>query len=229
MEQTPKLWKTLNEYANYLEARFDEVFERYEEPKINKLNFKNWNNTFWSSNVIRKCHLKTIVPKDGRDHWLMHVNVFPNTNIELPILGFNIAASPKKITSSFMDYSPLYGFPHPYHDYMEMRVAGLEWNMPQNLPPWASEIFSGDVLTADNIDTDAELNHFIQVMTDLVDYYLDNLNANALETQRDIKPLLNRYCQNQKLNPHLHRSILAMGISEQDKNDYVNNVLFEEI
>jgi hypothetical protein len=42
--------------------------------------------------------------------------------------------------------------------------------------------------------------------------------------EREIK-----YCENQKMNPHLHRSILAMGISEEDKDDYVNNVLFEEI
>ena len=39
----------------------------------------------------------------------------------------------------------------------------------------------------------------------------------------------NIYCRNQKLNPHLHRSILAMGISEENKDRYVNKVLFEEI
>jgi hypothetical protein len=40
--------------------------------------------------------------------------------------------------------------------------------------------------------------------------------------------MLNKYCENQKMNPHLHRSILAMGISEEAKERYVNNVLFEE-
>jgi hypothetical protein len=39
----------------------------------------------------------------------------------------------------------------------------------------------------------------------------------------------NKYCINQKMNKMLHSSILAMGISESDKNDYVNDVLFEEI
>lgn len=229
MEQTPKLWQRLNKYAEYLETRFDSSFERYEEPKMNNLNFKNWNDTFWCSNVIRKCHLKTISPKDGKGLWLMHVNLFPRVNIELPILGFDIVAGPKKITGSFMDYSPLYGFPHPYHEYMEMCVAGLEWNKPRELPPWASEIFSSDMIAVSNINTDRELDQFIQVTTDLVDYYLDNLNMFALESRRDIRPLLNKYCQNQKLNPHLHRSILAMGISEKDKNDYINNILFEEI
>ena len=57
----------------------------------------------------------------------------------------------------------------------------------------------------------------------------DNLEENAFHTNRDTKPLLNKYCINQKKNPHLHRSILAMGISEEGKDRYVNNVLFEEI
>jgi len=45
---------------------------------------------------------------------------------------------------------------------------------------------------------------------------------NTLEAQ-------NKYCRNQKLNKMLHSSILAMGISEERKNQYVDNVLFEEV
>ena len=67
------------------------------------------------------------------------------------------------------------------------------------------------------------------VTMDLVDHYLFNLEENTFQSNRDTKPILNKYCQNQKLNPHLHRSILAMGISEEDKDRYVNDVLFEEI
>ena len=85
------------------------------------------------------------------------------------------------------------------------------------------------MLAVGNIKTDEELDQFIAVTTDLVDHYLDNIDTNALDSHRNIKPLLNKYCQNQKLNPHLHRSILAMGISEEDKDKYVNNVLFEEL
>jgi hypothetical protein len=55
------------------------------------------------------------------------------------------------------------------------------------------------------------------------------METNLFPSYRDTKPLLNKYCENQKMNPHLHRSILAMGISEADKDAYVNSVLFEEI
>ena len=225
-----ELWNRLNDYAEYISDSFDNHFTRYENEKYtDDLKFEGWNDTFWHSDQVSKAHLKTIVPKDGKGLWLMHVNVFPDPSVELPILGFDIVAGPKKITGSFMDFSPLHGFPHPYSDYMEARVKDLEWNKPRELPPWAKEIFSDDMIAVGNINTDEELNQFIQVTSDLVDYYLHHIDDLAFPTHRNTTSMLNKYCQNQKLNPHLHRSILAMGISEELKDKYVNNVLFEEI
>lgn len=224
------LWDRLNNYAEYIFNEFEEHFERYDNPKYTEnMRFPGWKDTFWHSDQIYKAHLKTIVPDNGKGLWLMHVNVFPDPSVELPILGFDIVAGPKKITGSFMDFSPLHGFPHPYHDYMEKRVKNLEWNKPRELPPWAKEIFSEDMLAVGNINTDEELDQFIQVTSDLVEFYLMGIETNAFKTNRNTIQILNKYCSNQKLNPHLHRSIIAMGISEEDKDEYVNNVLFEEI
>lgn len=224
------IWDRLNDYAGRISDEFDKSFTRYENPKYTAdMRFSGWHDKFWHSSIVSKAHLKTIVPENERGLWLMHVNVFPKEGIELPILGFDIVAGPKKITGSFMDYSPLHGFPHPYHDYMHVRTRNLEWNRPRELPTWAKEIFSEDMIAVGNINTEEELNQFIYVTNDLVEYYLDNLSMNAFVSKRDTRPILNKYCTNQKLNPHLHRSILAMGISENDKDRYINDVLFEEI
>jgi len=224
------LWIKLNGLANSIEQKFDKAFDRWDNPKYDEsLHFEGWTDLFWQSPYVSKAHLKTIIPENGKGLWLMHVNVFPNVGVELPILGFDIVAGPKKITGSFMDYSPLHGYPHPYQDYMEMSVKDLEWVKPRELPPWAQEIFSENMIAVGNINTDEELEQFIEVTSDLVDYYLDNIGSNTENVGRDTRPLLNKYCQNQKMNPHLHRSITAMGISEEDKNRYIDNVLFEEI
>lgn len=224
------MWNRLNEYSDSIKARFDRHFSRFVNPLYTEdMHFPGWKDTFWTSAQVSKAHLKNIEPADGKGLWLMHVNVFPRPSFELPILGFDIVAGPKKITGSFMDYSPLHGFSHPYHDYMEMRVRGLEWNKPRELPEWAQEIFSSDMIAVGNINTEEELEQFIHVTSDLVDHYLDNLILNAFPTDRDTKSILNKYCKNQKLNPHLHRSILAMGISEKDKDRYINEILFQEI
>ena len=223
------LWDRLNAYAQSLTDKFDNHFDRFDNPKYTeRMHFDGWTDTFWRSARTSKVHLKTIEPPNGKGLWLMHVNIFPQVGYELPILGFDIVAGPKKITGSFMDYSPLHGFPHPYHQEMERTVETLEWNKARELPPWAQEIFSKDMIAVGNINTDEELNQFIEVTTHLVDHYLENLKHNAFISIRETLPLLNKYCQNQKLNPHLHRSILAMGISEEDKDAYVNDVLFEE-
>lgn len=226
----PELWNRLNKLANDIKEQFDAHFERFDNPKYDEgLHFEGWTDLFWNSPVVSKAHLKTIEPADGKGLWLMHVNVFPSVGIELPILGFDIVAGPKKITGSFMDYSPLHGWPHPYSDYMEMSVKDLEWVKPRELPPWAKEIFSENMIAVGNINTEDELNQFIDVTMDLVKHYMDNIDENIINVGRDTRPILNKYCANQKQNPHLHRSILAMGISEEDKDRYVNDVLFEEI
>ena len=142
----------------------------------------------------------------------MHVNVFPEIDVELPILGFDIVAGPKKITGSFMDFSPLHGYSHNYNTHMSDVVANLKWNKPRELPEWAKEIFSKDMIAVGNINTEEELDQFIDVTQRLVDFYLENLEENAFVSAsgRSTLPLLNKYCSNQKLNPHLHRSIIAM-------------------
>jgi hypothetical protein len=227
---THPLWKTLTGLSDYIFKSFDEHFVRWDnESYTEDMHWPGWTDTFWHSDQVYKAHLKTIIPADGKGLWLMHVNVFPDPSVELPILGFDIVAGPRKITGSFMDYSPLHGFPHPYTDYMEKAVKGLEWVKPRELPPWAQEIFSKDMIAVGNINTEDEINQFISVTTDLVDYYLDNLEENAFPTRRDLLPLLNKYCSNQKLNPHLHRSLETMGVTGDPKDRYVNSVLFEEI
>lgn len=224
------LWKRLNEYSNYIEKQFSEHFFRFDNPKYTEdMHFPGWKDSFWHSASIRKAHLKTILPENEKGLWLMHVNVFPKPGVELPILGFDIVAGPKKITGSFMDYSPLHGFDHPYHQYMENKVKNLEWNKKRELPEWAQEIFSPNMIAVGNINTKQELEQFISVTTDLLDYYLNNLNSGVFVSKRNTTPILNKYCINQKKNPHLHRSILAMGISEEDKDRYVDDILFDEI
>jgi hypothetical protein len=223
------LWDRLNNYADDLSKRFDTSFVRYDNPKYTEnMKFEGWTDTFWESETVGKCHLKTIQPKDAKSLWLMHINIFPKEGIELPILGFDIVSGPKKITGSFMDFSPLHGYEHPYNEYMKQAILGLEWVKPRELPDWAKEIFSSDMIAVGNIREGHELDQFISVTSQLVTYYLKNMENCAYVSNRDTLPILNKYCSNQKLNPHLHRSILAMGISEEDKESYVNNVLFEE-
>lgn len=217
------IWENLIDLSERIESKFDENFIRY--PIAEEINFSGWKDTYWKSNHIRKCHLKTIDNRDTQKLWLMHINIFPDENLNTPILGFDIVAGENKITGSFFDYSPV--DKHSYMDYYYTRVKDLSWNKPRELPVWAQQIFSNNMIAVGNIRTEEEINQLSEVCLDLISYYIKNLGK--YDNSGNYKDKQNYYCQQQKLNPHLHRSILSMGISEEDKDRYVNRVLFEEI
>jgi hypothetical protein len=219
-----EIWNDLIHLSNKIEKLFNDNLNQY--PISEEINFKSWKDQYWKSNEIRKCHLKTIDNRDTQKLWLMHINIFPQTHINLPILGFDIVAGPNKITGSFFDYSPV--DKHPYMDYFYSRVKDLSWNKPRELPDWAQQIFSKNMIAAGNIRTEEEIKQLSEVCFELIHYYIENSN-NINNKVGDYKDNHNFYCQQQKLNPHLHRSIISMGISEEDKDRYVNRVLFEEI
>lgn len=223
--QTP-LWKKLQSLSNDISQLFDDNLDRQETEDF-PFKFEGWKDTFWKSSKIQKCHLKIIDSRESRKLWLMHINIFPSVEFNLPILGFDIVAGPNKITGAFFDYSTLAY--HPYSDYMEIRTQNLKWNKPRELPEWAQNIFSQNMIAAGNIRDEDEIDQLCEVTYDLTKSYVENIKSNAFKSQLDLTQWHNMYCINQKKNEHLHKSILAMGISEEDKDRYINEVLFEEI
>lgn len=220
-----EIWNDLIILSNKIDSLFNDHFEKY--PITEDINFNGWKDQYWKSDLIRKCHLKTIDNRDTQKLWLMHINIFPRIDLDIPILGFDIVAGPNKITGSFFDFSPV-DTHHEYSKYFKLITNDLTWNKPRELPEWASKIFSKDMIAAGNIKTKEEIEQLSNICFDLIQYYIENLN-NINNRVGDYKDKHNFYCKQQKLNPHLHRSILAMGISEEDKDRYVNRVLFEEI
>ena len=187
------LWDRLNNYADDLSKRFDTSFVRYDNPKYTEnMKFEGWTDTFWESETVGKCHLKTIQPKDAKSLWLMHINIFPKEGIELPILGFDIVSGPKKITGSFMDFSPLHGYEHPYNEYMKQAILGLEWVKPRELPDWAKEIFSVDMMAAGSVRPGEELDQLCETALKLTSFYLESSSIVPYKTKIDTTAAQNK-------------------------------------
>ena len=223
-----EIWNSLIQ----LSSKIEEILETNYECKDSLQLFDGWRDNIWSSKYVRKCHLKTIDNRETQKLWLMHLNIFPHEHFNFPILGFDIVAGPNKITGSFFDFSPVTNEKpeHPYLSYMRDSVKDLSWSKPRELPDWAKEIFSDSMIAAGNLKTQEEIEQLTKTCLHLVEYYVTNMSKNLYVTNPlELKKRHNLYCRNQKLNPHLHRSILSMGISEKDKNEYVDRILFEEI
>ena len=202
---------------------FDEKFSKKEAKSYN---FEGWSDKFWQSDEIRNVHIQIIDNRENKKIWMMHINIFPRENIDLPILGFDIVSGPNKITGSFFDFSPV-NIKHHYMSHFKSATENLSWKRERELPDWAKSIFSDYMIAVGNISTEEEIDKLCDIVISLIRYYIENIKIS--NTEGNFKNIHNFYCRNQKLNPHLHKSILSMGISELDKNDYINNCLFKEI
>jgi len=217
----------LNRFAASLTSIFNEHLVPYENEK-HVQEFDGWDDKFWRSGLIEKCHLKIIDLLEERKLWLLHLNIFPRPGWDLPILGCDIVAGPNKISGAFFDFSPVVYDDHTLCGHFNKETEKFTWKKPRELPDWAQEIFSDHMMAVGNVRAE-EVDQFLLATTNLICYYMDNFNKEAVQVDFTTRPILNKYCINQKMNHQLHNSILAMGISEEDKDYYVNNVLFEEL
>ena len=227
------LFEQLRNLSATLINEFDDSMTRVENPK-HTADLEGWQDYFWESSTIRKAHLKTIEPVGKNKLWLMHINIFPNEHVDLPIFGLDIVANPKKISGCFCDYSPtdvLHDSNHPYMVKFKTATEKFTWTKERVMPDWALEIFSENIIGAGSIRTGEETEQLVNMALELSRFYTMEMSNPQYNNKRWINTLerQNKYCEKQKLNRMLHSSILAMGISEERKNQYVENVLFEEV
>ena len=229
-----ELFDQLRKLASTLINEFDGSMTRVENPKhIHAGDLPGWSDYFWESSTIRKAHLKTIEPVGKNKLWLMHINIFPQEHVDLPIFGLDIVANPKKISGCFCDYSPIdvgQTLLHPYMIKFKTTTEKFTWTKERQMPDWALEIFSENIIGAGSIRTGEETEQLVNMALELSRFYTMEM-GNPQYTKKWINTLerQNKYCANQKLNRMLHSSILAMGIPEETKNQYVENVLFREV
>jgi len=228
-----ELFDRLRDLAQQLCSKFDEHLDKYYNYKHINMDFlPGWDDHFWKSNQIRKAHLKTIEPVGKNKMWLMHINVFPNVHCDIPIFGLDIVATPSKVSGVFCDYSKTHDglSTNLMQTYFHETVKDLSWKRERELPPWAKEIFSVDMMAAGSVKVGEELDQLCQTAIRLTSFYLESsARVPIVKNLIDTTEAQNKYCTNQKMNKMLHSSILAMGIPEDVKDQYVDNVLFEVI
>jgi hypothetical protein len=106
-------------------------------------------------------------------------------------------------------------------------VKDVTWNKPRVLPQWASEIFSSNIVAAGNVSEEAELDNLCQLAESNLDYYLNNVGKTA-QSEIDYWPIQSRYNANNKLNPHVARSMISMGVEEAVIKKFIDEVLYPE-
>lgn len=220
-----EVWPQANELAQKLIAYLDkydreDIDEKYQH---SDLNFK-WENYVWKSNSFRRAHIEIVDATKDKKMWVMHMCIFPHYNDPSPIFGFDIVCGKNKITGAFHDFSKVEDC-YLYKTYLN-KMSTLNWSKPRELPDWAKQIFSPQMLAAGNIQTQEEFDQLANTVIDNLRIYLYNVGVRY--ASNDYTEQHNHYCKYQKMNPHTPAMMINFGVDKDVFMKFMDDVLFQE-
>jgi hypothetical protein len=218
------VWDKIQQLAEQIEQKFSQSGEQYSSTEHNY----NWYNSLYSSPRYRRAHVEIVDNRQTHKIYILHSTIFAHFNDPSPIWGFDAVCGPNKITGAFHDFSAAGDPNHSMIKWFATESAQLEWNKPRELPDWARQIFTPHMIAAGNVNDGAELDALCDMALRSLDYYLINV-GNTQTAGADYHMAQNRYCYYQKQNPHVIKSMVAMGVEETTMHQFVNEILFPEV
>jgi hypothetical protein len=156
---------------------------------------------------------------------MMHLCIFPHIDDPSPVFGFDIISGENKVTGAFHDFSPVVG--GTYLDkWYASQVGDQQWSKVRELPEWARQIFSTNMVAAGNIQNSVELEQFLSMVRFNLLNYLANIGNRSTD---DFSTAQNKYCRFQKQNPHTPRVMKSLGFNEDVVHEFIQNCLFPEV
>lgn len=195
---------------------------------VDEGHYFDWPNYVYSSDKFRRAHLDIIDARSTKKLYMMHLCIFPHYNDPAPIFGLDLIAGPNKITGAFHDFSMNNN--HFMSKWFQERVKDFEWSKTRQLPDWAKNIFSPSMVAAGNIQSEEELETFMSLVDETMNYYLGNVGTThvPISYHSHIKEQQNYYCQNQKQNPHTPRVMESLGLDVDTVKMFIQDCLFPE-
>jgi phycocyanobilin:ferredoxin oxidoreductase len=193
-----------------------------------------WFNLVLESTRYRRAHIDTMDYRESHGLYMTHICIFPHLDNGAPIFGVDLVAGKKKVTGAFHDFScsEYRDDEHPMQLMMRYNVKDLDWKRTRELPEWASNIFSPNMLAVSNINTIEELDQFFEVVTKNLNYYLEhvgNYKGVTKATEEETRARQNWYCENQRKNPHTPRVVGSLGVDPDIIEPFIETCLFPSI
>lgn len=226
------IWSRLTTLKSRIERSLenvDSVQETY-EPGMDRFHNEQWTNRTWESPAFRRAHLDVVDARGTKGLWMMHLCIMPHLSSDGPIFGFDVIAGKNKITGAFLDYSPGVNSKSEMVEVFAKMAEDVKWSKERTLPDWAQQIFSPHMIAAGNIKDETEVEQIYTKALHSLWYYTDNIGyTNGRANDRTVALWQNRYAYYQKQNPHTPRTMKALGLPEDDVDDFIGKCLFPEI
>lgn len=220
---TTPLWDRVLKVGRYFEKRLAETGQIIPDAAMGY----DWYNHLYTSSLYRRAHVEIVDKMQSHKILVLHCTIFPHYNDPSPIWGFDAVCGPNKITGAFHDMSNGGDPDHFIMRHFADTVKELNWKKERELPPWAKEIFSENIVAAGNINDEEELERLCSLAESNLDYYLDNVGKTA-DPNNDFYEVQRKYNANNKLNLHVARSMISMGVSEETILRFIDQVLYPE-
>lgn len=220
------IWDKCNNLKENIIRILDNNSVEIFEPGMEKFNYGGWTNRVWSNELYRRAHVDVVDATTERKLWMMHVCIMPHLHNSGPIFGLDIVAGERKVTGFFLDYS-LGEADNHLDKYFHDSVINTEWTKQRDLPEWARNIFSENMVAAGNIQDETELDDLIYLAIDTLCFYVENIEKlNNSQEPADGKQKQNKYSINQKANPHTPRVMKNLGLKSEDVDIFCSDCLF---
>lgn len=218
------IWNKIENLAHTIEQKFKETGHSVSghEQKY------NWYNAIYTSSRYRRAHIEIVDNRETHKIYILHCTIFPHFNDPSPIWGFDAVCGPNKITGAFHDFSSAGDPNHFMMKWFTKETENYGWRKPRELPAWAKQIFSHDMIAAGNIQEGKELEDLSAIAIKSLEFYLNNVGLTQ-ESGADYHMAQNRYCYYQKQNPHVVNSMISMGVPKETMSSFVNEILFPEV
>ena len=217
------VWNSMKQCAATMQHMMEQAGWRDNDPSLDQY---DWENHVYRSDRYRRGHVEIVDKTQTHGIYILHATVFPHVDDCAPIWGFDAVCGKSKITGAFHDFSLVTDY-HYMWQWFNDQVKDIAWNKPRVLPEWAQKIFSPAMVAAGNINNEEELTTLIDLGIKTLDYYLSNVGDRI--SGQDYIEQQNHYCYYQKQNPHVCKSMIAMGVQEPTIRKFVDEVLFPEI
>lgn len=187
----------------------------------------DWPNYVFTSKSYRRAHLDIVDMRFSKKLYMMHLCIFPHIDDTSPIYGFDIIAGPNKVTGAFHDFSPVVHKDNYMVRYFAKKVKGLEWSKKRDLPDWAKNIFSDNMIAAGNVQDDHELSTILNIAKETLLYYVNEVGNSR--SHIDSRNSQNFYCYNQRQNPHTTKVMTSLGLDTEQVNKFIETCLFPSV
>lgn len=221
-----------------LPEKINSIISGYGEPIENSNIEKfDWYNKLYKGEKFRRAHIEVLDRIEKNNMWIMHTTIFPHINDPAPIFGFDIICTGKKVSAIFHDFSPTTTSEYDVLMCLFENCA-KELNLPptKELPEWAKQIFSPNIIASRTITDENQIDQIIDAVMKNLDIYMLWLGSFTYEltdqeTDKDIFIhaivfMQNRYCEHQRKNPYPLKMLKNFGLSEEDANEFIEKHLF---